>query len=416
MDEEKRPSGEEHSFFKETIKDEKVDNKKILKACMKFAGKALIFGLLASIAFGVSKPWFDPSSNNQQITIEDQEQEENEKEEEQVEEDLTPQEQGEKNYQEMNRARNTVANTVFKSVVEIEGILDDEQWKSSSFEKTNVVSGLILAETGKEVLIYGRTNIAKGATSFKVTFNDNKTYVASLRNKEEVLGFGVYSVDKESMDETTINQITIPQLGNLAGVGRGDNIIVLGHPFGYSNGLGFGNVSSIKKVVSKYDGEFHVIATDVPAAENGTGFIANMEGEIIGMVDQQLSESPSMSLITGYGISDLKVRIEKLLNNISIPYVGVLGIDVTEEIEEKGIPKGIYVKNVAGDSPAMNAGIQPGDVITEVAGNPVATVSGYGAEIMKIEPGKAVKIEGLRKGAGEEYVDVTFTVEVGTKQ
>ena len=45
-----------------------------------------------------------------------------------------------------------------------------------------------------------------------------------------------------------------------------------------------------------------------------------------------------------------------------MPYIGIYGVDVSEDMKEQGLPKGVYVKEVEVDSPAMAAGIQNGDI------------------------------------------------------
>ena len=74
-------------------------------------------------------------------------------------------------------------------------------------------------------------------------------------------------------------------------------------------------------------------------------------------------------MVTGLAISQIKELIETLSNNQSIVYMGVTGETITPQIsEKKGIPKGVFVESVEVDSPAMQAGIQNADVITEVNG------------------------------------------------
>ena len=72
-----------------------------------------------------------------------------------------------------------------------------------------------------------------------------------------------------------------------------------------------------------------------------------------------------------YKRQDIKDIIEKLSNDETIPYIGIQGIDVTEEIANQGIPEGVYVKEVDAESPAMAAGIQAGDIITSIGGEEV---------------------------------------------
>ncbi len=60
----------------------------------------------------------------------------------------------------------------------------------------------------------------------------------------------------------------------------------------------------------------------------------------------------------------MKDLIEHLSNNQDIVYMGIVGADVTTSIsEQENIPIGVYVSEVSLDSPAITAGIQPGDII-----------------------------------------------------
>ena len=119
--------------------------------------------------------------------------------------------------------------------------------------------------------------------------------------------------------------------------------------------------------------------------------------------------------MTAYGISDLKDALELLSNNQAVPYIGVYGVTVTEELTSgQGIPSGVYVREVAADSPAMAAGIQSGDVITQVDGSKVTTLSGYSSALMQLAEGDEIRIRGQRQGTGG-YVDITFRVTVGSK-
>ena len=88
----------------------------------------------------------------------------------------------------------------------------------------------------------------------------------------------------------------------------------------------------------------------------------------------------------------------------------------TEELaEQQEIPKGLYVTNVQADSPAMQAGIQNGDVLLEVGDDKVAGVTSYEKALLEYKVGTTVKIKGKRRGAGG-YVDVDFHVTPGSKE
>ena len=109
----------------------------------------------------------------------------------------------------------------------------------------------------------------------------------------------------------------------------------------------------------------------------------NTNGEVIGIIDQKITDNESINLVTAYAVSDLKQYIEQLSNGKAIPYLGVKGVEVPDSVsEEDGLPEGIYVKEVEADSPVMKAGIQSGDILIEMNKNQVKTVSGFGKRLM----------------------------------
>lgn len=59
-------------------------------------------------------------------------------------------------------------------------------------------------------------------------------------------------------------------------------MIALGNIFGYADGMSYGVVSASNYKATFFDGECAVIATDIPAEEQGTGMLFNMDGEVVG--------------------------------------------------------------------------------------------------------------------------------------
>ena len=91
------------------------------------------------------------------------------------------------------------------------------------------------------------------------------------------------------------------------------------------------------------------------------------------------------------------------------------GLDVTAEIEAQGIPNGVYVQTVEPDSPAMAAGIQSGDIITEAAGKKISSLAVYQSVMRDQKSGSKIRLKGQRQGSGG-YVDISFDVTVGSKE
>lgn len=125
---------------------------------------------------------------------------------------------------------------------------------------------MIVFDNGQEILIFGKSSVAEGAESLTVTFADGKVYPAELKQKEEILGFAIYSVEKSNMEESAREQIQVAVLGSSGSVGKGDGVIALGKPFGYYGSVGYGVQASVKNQDVKEDGEYGILCTDIPAA------------------------------------------------------------------------------------------------------------------------------------------------------
>lgn len=93
-------------------------------------------------------------------------------------------------------------------------------------------------------------------------------------------------------------------------------------------------------------------------------------------------------------------------------YIGLSGEMVTEQIStEHQIPMGLYVTDVKADSPAMRAGIQRGDVITEMDGMEIQDLITFHSKVLEAKIGSVLRMTGKRLGA-TEYVELEFRVIV----
>lgn len=412
--------GERYSFLQETVKDEQVTGKSIWKSIMKTAGRGAVFGLAACIVFSALRPWADHTfgGGSQKVTIpadeEEQDVAEDDQDEEEQEEEIINPVLTEENYREMHDALYKIVNQASCSVAEVSAVKDEGAWEDTHYDAVNSVSGIIVWVNGAEILVLAPSRITKDAKSLHVTFADNTQYPAVLKKQDRNIGLAVFSVDGRQVLESTKKQIEAAVLGNSNIVGRGDPVICLGKMFGYAGGAGYGITSSVRNRVNLTDGEFRILCTDITMAEGGSGVLFNLNGEVIGLADQNISSGSGKSLVTAFSISGIKEVIEKLSNGQAIPYLGINGVEVTESIsQDQSLPKGIYVKDVEPDSPAMEAGIQSGDVIMQVGKTKVLTIGSYRSALMESEVGQEIRLKGQRQGASG-YVDVSFTVTVGS--
>ena len=404
----------EYSFIQETIKKEKGA---VRKGLFRMAGFGLVFGVSACVSFSALKPAMESffKENPEKVTIPAEEEPAEDIPEETEPEEVVQQTLDADSYRQMQRSLTSIAVKANRSVVEVVGVEETLDWMAETSDYKRSVSGVIVADNGRELLILGKSSVVKGAQKLLVIFNDGSSCPAVLKKSDGNLGLGIFAVNRSEIKDATWTQIETAVLGSSNAVSKGDVAIVIGKPFGYAGAMGFGSIASGKNTLDLADGQYRLINTDIAGSKNGSGFIVNLQGEVIALIDQGTAEEGSTELVTGYGITDIKTVIEQLSNGKGVPYIGIYGVDVTEEIEEQGIPKGLYVKNVDADSPAMAAGIQSGDVIMSVGDINVQTYTAYHQALTASSVGSEVKITGQRQG-GDGYVDIEFNVTIGSKE
>ena len=404
---------ESFAFLEETIKPKKISRQQGMKQLIQIAICGLVLGGFACLGFFALRPLAQHlfPEKTQVVTI----QEDNQSEEDLAEggdttEQNDAQNQQEISYVQMMSKAYEKALTAKKSVVSVTKGAEQENWNAEATGIDESVSGVIVADNGQEILILSYASICEDAKEWCVTFSDKSEYKASLKKKDKNSGFAIFAVDKKSLSDATWSASSVASLGNSNLTEQGDVI------FGYAGGSGYGIVSSSNYKEIGRDGEYSVIATDMSSASEGTGILFNLDGEVIGMISSDIWKERGIRTANAYAISDLKLVIQLLANGASVPYIGVSGTAVTSGIqEEEGMPSGIYVIDVAADSPAMAAGIQSGDVICSVNGEKIVSMSAYRKLMLTLKVGDQIKVEGKRRGS-EGYVDIKFDVTIESKE
>ena len=410
---------EEYSFLQEIIKDEAGDQAKWKHDVLRRIQLGLIFGLVACFTFFACKPWVEKrfEGDPTEVTIpQDEQQEENQtqQEEEQVQEQKTV--LTTETYQEMLNNLKQVSGEVRKSVVEIQGAVTEEEFSKDQEDKEKSISGMIVADNGQELLILAGELPVKDAKIIRVTFSGDSQCDAILKSRDAGLGLCVYAVQRKNIADDVWAQIETATLGGSKVVSEGDTVIAVGKLYGCDTIAGYGVIESGENYLDKADGQYQTIYTDVAGDISGSGVLVNIRGEVIGIINTSVRSDDQTNKISGYGISDIKDVIELLSNGKNVPYLGVSGVEVSSEMQGQGIPQGVYVKEVDAESPAMAAGIQSGDIITNIADTDIINLLGYHNTLMKQNVGDKILVRGKRQGTGGEYVDIDFGVTVGYKQ
>lgn len=429
------------SFINEKIKEKPINKRRLMIQAAFVVVMAVVFGLVASLVFAFFQPRFeqmlypqqepvvmipkdDVTGTEVEIQTGESETEETETEETETQQEVQQPEVNQMqqlelelaDYQNLQSKLYNVGREANKFVVTVTGVKSDTDWFNNAYERKGQASGIIVADSGQELLILTERKVISDAQEIFVTFINDVSVEASMKKYDGNTGIAVLSIPRSSVDSDTMNAIAIARLGNSFVTPQGMVAIAVGSPLGTNYSILTGNITSTTNSISTVDNNYTIFTTDIVGSSNGSGVLINVNGEVIGLVMQDYSSEGGQSTLTAISISELKTLIEMLSNNLDIPYIGLELTTVTNDIaKEYDIPKGAYIKGVRMDSPAMAAGLQKGDVITKVNGETIFTVDSYENKLLELTPGETVEIAVERQGV-EEYMEITCTVDVSVLQ
>lgn len=420
-----------YEFIKEKRKEVPVNKKKVAMQTGYVAALALLFGVIASFVIAFLQPKIEQMlypKEDEYVSIPEDEPTETEtvtdtqvpvtteagNEEEPM--DMIFWQPTIEDYQALQNQLYTIGREANRFVVTVTGVQSDTDWFNNPYENRDEASGIIIANSSHELLILTEKKVIASAQEIYVTFIDDVTVHATMKQYDGNTGIAILSVALSDLTQDTLNAITIAKLGNSLSVPQGTLAIAVGSPMGMNFSILTGNITSTINSISTVDANYNVFTTDIVASQSGSGALLNVRGEVIGIMMQDYSRQSDANTLTAVSISDLKALIEKLSNGNEVAYLG-LGIStVTREIEKTyDIPKGVYIKEVKMDSPAMNAGLQSGDVITEMDGVTIFDEATYERRLLQVKPGDKVRII-IKRQSTEGYVSIRCDVEAARLQ
>jgi len=243
--------------------------------------------------------------------------------------------------------------------------------RATSYYGTSIGSGFVYDKLGH---IITNNHVVEGSYSITVTFLDGTSLTAS------VVGTDPYSdlaVLKVRPDVVTLKPL---KLGNSSELMIGEQIVVVGSPFGLAGSVTTGIVSQKGRLLETAYGYSIPGVIQFDAAVNpgnSGGPLLNMKGEVVGVTTA--IESPISGFVgVGYAIpSTIVARVVSSLiekGSYSHSWIGIVGTNMNEEIAEAmkvNITKGVLITDVMPGSPADKAGLRGGDRIVRIGGQTI---------------------------------------------
>lgn len=429
MSEEKKPhkdSLSNNGFIRQKIVKQKIPLRQRVRKTLSFFCMGLIFGVAASAAFVVAKPFIESlmvePTPTEPVTIPPDEtepvlpesdttpEETTEPLEEIVSSALAENELDIDDYSSLVASLGGVAFEADKSIVSIQVVKEDTDWFDNTFFLRGTLGGIIVLKNETEILIMTRRDALEGASSLNIALNSSVTVKGSIKQDDAIANLAIISVPTEGLEQSYIDQIQPITLGNSNLLQIGDPLIGLGSPLGSVHSTLYGYITDIRRNVQTVDGMTRVLDTDCLAEDGGVMFLVNVKGELVGVMNNQFRPEGSSRFTSAIAISDLKPLLEKIWNGVDKSFLGVRGMEITDRIaEENGMPKGVYVQEAVSNSPAFAAGIQSGDIIVRIEDDEIHTMKEIQNLMNTCSPGQTIVIT-LQRGGRDEYKEFEFAV------
>lgn len=416
----------EKPFIKETIVKKENTFSKYIKKLIFTAISAVIFGAIAVFTFVSVKPYADKilgkTESTKTVSIEADTDITKTAVSEEVPESISEDSVGDivniaietydytaKDLDSLYHSLRDLSESLEESLVQIYPVKNETDWFNNATQTaTEVYSGMIIAISDDSIFIMAPDT--KEYTDFNIRLYDGTEVPAKLLTNDTLIDLSVFSIDKTKLEMPTLEALQPVKLGNSYKILQGDILLAVGSPLSVPSSMDYGFVSYIAKNTGIIDGSARLFYLNKVLNADYGSFLINTDGELVAWLSNQYNSS---SYSTAFSISDFKTRLEKILNSIPSAYLGVLVNDISLETDNLHI-NGVYIREVVSASPAYNAGLQAGDIITQIGDMEIRNVNDYKTALDHITAGQEIAIKFMR-AARDSYAELELNVHIGSR-
>ena len=237
-------------------------------------------------------------------------------------------------------------------------------------------TGFVISKDG---YIITNNHVVEGATKIEIAFfgdEDGEVFEAKIVGRDQLTDSALIK-----LTELPKAPLQEAKLGDSSQMAPGDWVMAIGNPFGLAHTISVGVVSAIGRPMAMAEGRYEdVIQTDAAINPgNSGGPLLNLRGEVIGVNTAIYTNGQSGTNI-GIGFAVPIKAVRDILPQLEAGKVvrGRIAVQVRDvprdALAEFGLKerKGALVSIVTPNGPSAKAGLEPGDVILEFNGKPVA--------------------------------------------
>lgn len=264
-----------------------------------------------------------------------------------------------------------------------------------------VGSGVIISNDG---YIVTNNHVVDGAKEIDVTLNDKRTFKAKLIGSDLGTDIALIKIDAEALP--------LIVFGNSDSLKVGEWVLAVGNPFNLASTVTAGIVSAKTRNINIINSQMKLeafIQTDAAVNPgNSGGALVNTRGQLVGINTAIASQTGTYA---GYSFAVPVSIVQKVVTDIrkyGVVQRAVLGIEIKDIDSKLATDKklknmaGAYVGKVNDQSAAKNGGVKEGDIINNINGIPVNSVTELQEQIGRYRPGDKITVTVLRNDSEEK--------------
>lgn len=256
-------------------------------------------------------------------------------------------------------------------------------------------SGVVVDAAGGYIVT--NNHVVERADEITITFSDGRSLPAVLVGTDPQVDLAVLKVAPEELTEISF--------ADSAALRVGDFVVAIGNPFGLSQTVTSGIVSALGRSGLGIEGYEDFIQTDASINPgNSGGALVDLRGDLVGINTAIIAPSGG-NVGIGFAIPANMVQaiMAELIANGEVRrgYIGLAVQGLNAQLAEAfGVERkeGVLVVEVEPESPAADAGLEAGDIITKVGDRKIAAISDFHNQAAVTFIGDELRVEFVRDG------------------
>ena len=273
-------------------------------------------------------------------------------------------------------------------------------------------TGVVLTRDG---LLVTNAHVVEDAVEIQVLLSDGQQYEAQAVGLDAISDLAVLRIDAEDL--------TPAVFGNSDDAQVGDTVVAIGDPLGIElrGTMTDGIISAINRDVEVGGRVMSLLQTNAALnSGNSGGPLINRFGQVIGINTMKVGDYVSASGVEGLGFAipstTVKTIVDQLISQGYVsgrPTLGISGENLSLFYQNYYLlPSGLYITSVAPDSPAAQAGIEPGDILLTLDGVRIESQEALDRFLFAHQVGDTVTVTIYRAGQ-QGSADITLVEDVG---